>query len=71
MTPDPPEEEDVNLGGEYLTGTVSYIEKTLLKDLAAGLGVVDGKPQVRFAGEIALGFDIDKDAAVTQLQGFR
>ena len=70
VTPDPPEEEDVNLGGEYLTGTVSYIEKTLLKDLAAGLGVVDGKPQVRFAGEIALGFDIDKDAAVTQLQGF-
>lgn len=71
-TPKPPDDEKppvANPGGEKLQSTVSYIESTLLKDLALGLGEADGKPQIRVAADISLDVDIDATKAQTALRG--
>ncbi|NLZ65791.1 MAG: hypothetical protein GX906_05300 [Clostridiales bacterium] len=70
-TPDPPPGPGpvANPGGEKLQSTVSYIESTLLKDLALGLGEADGQPQIRVAADISLDVDIDATKAQAALRG--
>ncbi len=71
-TPKPSDDEKppvANPGGEKLQSTVSYIESTLLKDLALGLGEADGKPQIRVAADISLDVDIDATKAQAALRG--